>query len=249
VVPCTFRYGVATLAKVLLPASHSRDVSLDVEEVALPPRCRRPQDSNPATPKPTPKTKQLPRDSRVDLPLWLAKPLAERHIAAVSLPPAYGERMRRRAAAGAECVDLRPHPNFYGAGLRIAPLVGDALVAAYLRQTFAERYRALLADSLRAPDGGALHEATKRLNEEERKLFGAGREGAAAQEAWWARGGRRACKSAPAAVVAEQREQREQDKRPQQDKQRQQQAEVGAKRKAGAAGGGGGGAKRAAAGG
>lgn len=40
VVPCTFRYGVATLAKVLLPASHSRDVSFSV--LVLPPaRSRR----------------------------------------------------------------------------------------------------------------------------------------------------------------------------------------------------------------
>jgi hypothetical protein len=202
--------------------------------------------SHPKTPKNPPHTKpkqpnkqQLPRDSRVDLPLWLAKPLAERHIAAVSLPNAYGERMRRRAAAGAECVDLRPHPHYYSAGLRLAPLVGDALVAAYLRQTFAERYRALLADSLRAPDGGALHEATKRLNEEERRLFSAGRKGAAAQEAWWARGGRRACKQAPpppperaAPVVAG----------VQAGQQQQQQQAAGAKRKAaGAAGGGGGG--------
>jgi len=278
VVPCTFRYGVATLAKVLLPASHSRDVSCflvigrrcaraadrSIDRSRAPPKKRRQKKRrqkkdgkqtdhyNHAPPSCKPKTnKQLPRDSRVDLPLWLAKPLAERHIAGVALPGAYGERMRRRAAAGAECVDLRPHPHYYSAGLRLAPLVGDALVAAYLRQTFAERYRALLADSLRAPDGGALHEATKRLNEEERALFSAGREGAAAQEAWWARGGRRACKAAPpppperpapvvaAVAPAQQRQQ-----------QQQQQQGVGAKRKAagaeGGAGGGGGGGKRAA---
>ncbi len=35
---------------------------------------------------------QLPRDSKVDLPLWLARPLQERNIASVGMPGAYNER-------------------------------------------------------------------------------------------------------------------------------------------------------------
>ena len=46
----------------------------------------------------TPKTKtqkrrrQLPADHQLDLPLWLVRPLHERHIVDAQLPSAYSER-------------------------------------------------------------------------------------------------------------------------------------------------------------
>jgi hypothetical protein len=66
--------------------------------------------------------KQLPAEHALELPLWLAAPLVERHIVDAALPRAYGESSRRRADAGASCVSLKGTPHFYAAGLACSAL-------------------------------------------------------------------------------------------------------------------------------
>jgi hypothetical protein len=39
---------------------------------------------------------QLPADHQLDLPLWMVKPLQERHIVDAGLPSAYSERWEGR---------------------------------------------------------------------------------------------------------------------------------------------------------
>lgn len=138
---------------------------------------------------PTSSSNDLRKDTRVDLPLWLAKALTQRHFTTLETPPVYGEWMQRRVDAGAACISLKKHPYFYTVGMQCAELMGDASLAAFLRKTFSERSQQLLSGSLKAPDGAALQRVISKLDEEEKALYEAGRLGAAAQEKWWADGG------------------------------------------------------------
>ncbi|KAI8469085.1 MAG: hypothetical protein J3K34DRAFT_425027 [Monoraphidium minutum] len=174
-IPTTFRYAVRTLGTALDPTCPSND---------------------------------LPADHQMDLPLWLVQPLQERNIVDSLLPSAYSERNRRRADAGASCVNLKGAPHFYRVGLAcsgMADAEGGQELAQFLRQTFAERYQGMLSGSLRALDGAALQHTLGKLNEEELRLYQAGRVGAARQEQWWAAGGRTAMMMAPLRQQQQQR--------------------------------------------
>lgn len=138
---------------------------------------------------PTNSSSDLRKDTRVDLPLWLAKALTTRRFTSMETPPVYGEWMQRRVDAGAACISLKQHPYFYSVGMQCAEQMGDASLAAFLRKTFSERSQQLLSGSLKAPDGAALQRVISKLDQEEKTLYEAGRLGAAAQEQWWAAGG------------------------------------------------------------
>eukprot|EP00879_Flechtneria_rotunda_P020125 GHRR01021165.1.p1 GENE.GHRR01021165.1~~GHRR01021165.1.p1 ORF type:complete len:199 (+),score=60.92 GHRR01021165.1:179-775(+) len=139
--------------------------------------------------EPTSTSRDLRKDTRADLPLWLAKALTERYITSMDSPGVYGEWMQRRVDAGAACVSLKQHPYFYHVGMQCASLKSDASLAAFLRKTFSQRSQDLLSGSLKAPDGAVLQKVLGKLNSEEKQLYEAGRKGAAMQEEWWAAGG------------------------------------------------------------
>ncbi|WIA43870.1 hypothetical protein OEZ86_010283 [Tetradesmus obliquus] len=139
--------------------------------------------------EPTSTSEDLRKDTRAELPLWLAKSLTERGITRMDAPAVYGEWMQRQVDAGANTVSLKQTPYFYTVGMQCAATMGDSSVAGFLRKAFAERSAKLLTGSLKAPDGAALAAVTSKLNEEEKTLYEAGRQGAAAQEQWWAAGG------------------------------------------------------------
>lgn len=52
-------------------------------------------------------SRNVEADAQVDAPLWLVKPLLERHMVAATPPVVYGERYQRKLNAGADCVSLR----------------------------------------------------------------------------------------------------------------------------------------------
>eukprot|EP00877_Chromochloris_zofingiensis_P011648 jgi/Chrzof1/6737/Cz19g07080.t1 len=132
----------------------------------------------------------LPSHSRVDLPVWLATSLTNRNITNLRTPKVYNERAQRKAAAGAACINLKPAPYFYDVGMQYNTIMKSGELASFLRQTFQERYKELLSSSLMVPDGPQLQETLVKLNDEEKRLFEAGREGAFQQETWWNNKGR-----------------------------------------------------------
>ncbi|KAF8061067.1 dihydrolipoyllysine-residue succinyltransferase component of 2-oxoglutarate dehydrogenase complex 2 [Scenedesmus sp. PABB004] len=138
---------------------------------------------------PTSSAADLRKETRAELPLWLAQALLDRGMVSIQAPAVYGEWMQRRVDAGAACISLKQHPAFYHVGSQCAELTHDAGLAGFLRKTFSQRSQELLAGSLRAPDGAALQRVLGKLNEEEKALYEAGRQGAALQEQWWAAGG------------------------------------------------------------
>ena len=139
---------------------------------------------------------QLEANSELQLPMWLALPLAKRRHVELQLPKAYGSSYRNALRAGANVVpvegmdlidlDLRQQSDFYfDIGVQLSQLVDDeADLGGVMLTGFAHRFHRLLEASLNVTskvDSSAIKE---KLTLRERKLFDAGRV-AAAQYAEW----------------------------------------------------------------
>jgi GINS complex subunit 3 len=132
----------------------------------------------------------LPPGAALELPLWLAPAMARRQMARVGLPPAFGDRMRRRLRAGPGVEDLRARcPHFYAVAARAhaameAAGTGDDSLPPFIAATFVGRYRELLT---RAPVLESATEASRvaaKLTVEEAALFHAAEAAAAAHDRW-----------------------------------------------------------------
>ncbi|TYZ54499.1 hypothetical protein PybrP1_010301 [[Pythium] brassicae (nom. inval.)] len=120
----------------------------------------------------------LPSGAVVELPLWLAEPLAARGDVTLELPHFLNARFRRLLKAGPAAVNLRDcSPFFYEIGRHLVPLVDDASareIEEIMRLAFGgERYRDVLNNAMNSLDEDTT-EFTRRLTEEEKALFQAG---------------------------------------------------------------------------
>ncbi|KAK9843549.1 hypothetical protein WJX81_008330 [Elliptochloris bilobata] len=127
----------------------------------------------------------LPRRAVLEMPLWLAKPLAERRMLQLRLPRWYNERMQRKMQAGAHVEDLRTRcPYFYEVALRMDALGHFEGLGKFVHSSFQKRYKDLLT---RAHAGEAGPDATRLLatmSVEEAALFEAGRASVSAFDRW-----------------------------------------------------------------
>ena len=121
----------------------------------------------------------LAAHSRVELPLWAARKLAERRFVAVDTPKAYAHRFRTYLLADPVVMNLRERsPHFYETGLELAHFVRDsqALMETLVR-ALSERFSDLLdkSQNSRDEDCSAL---TSAMPELEQLLFRMGHQGA-----------------------------------------------------------------------
>ena len=97
----------------------------------LPPRASRLQD--------------VEEGQAMQLPVWLAEPLAERKLVLVDVPRNYSSAVRNSLSADATSINLRDKsPNFYEIGLRLARMSAseDAhRLPASIKATLATRVR------------------------------------------------------------------------------------------------------------
>jgi hypothetical protein len=111
VVPCTSTGGPAVqpenLPALCSGAAASPGLPLPARDRALP----------------TPRPPQLPEESKVELPLWLAEPLVQRGMVGAAHPKIYAARVQRKMEAGAQCMNIRSKaPYFYTVGMRVNQL-------------------------------------------------------------------------------------------------------------------------------
>lgn len=99
---------------------------------------------------PTVTEEYLPKDTELELPLWLAQSLREKNMVELQLPKHYRTKMRDAITAGAASVDLREYSfYFYDVGIRLSRLLRDEDLLRTLRRAFCgERFRDLLVHSL-----------------------------------------------------------------------------------------------------
>ncbi|KAG6623372.1 DNA replication complex GINS protein psf3 [Phytophthora cinnamomi] len=114
----------------------------------------------------------------VELPLWLATTLARRGDVRVEPPRFLTKRFRRMLKAGPSSVNLREFSSYVlEVGRQLAPLVEPAAqqeIDEVLRLCFGgERYRELLNNAMSSLDEDTT-EFTRKLTQDEKKLFDAG---------------------------------------------------------------------------
>lgn len=121
----------------------------------------------------------LPEGTSVELPLWLAHPLAQQNaLVKLEVPPFLDARFRRMLKAGPSSVNLREFsPYVFQVGRQLAPLVEPEDASALddiLRLAFGgERYRELLNNAMSTLDEDTT-EFTRKLTQDEKALFDAG---------------------------------------------------------------------------
>jgi len=120
----------------------------------------------------------LPQGSAVELPLWLAHPLAGQEAVEVEVPSFLNQRFRRMMKAGPASVNLREFSAYlFQVGRAVLPLVppeAGVEIEEILRLAFGgERYHALLNNSMSTLDEDTT-EFTRKLTEDEKALFRAG---------------------------------------------------------------------------
>ncbi|XP_063168996.1 DNA replication complex GINS protein PSF3 [Candoia aspera] len=124
--------------------------------------------------------KALPEDSKLEIPLWLAKGLYDRRrILSVELPKVYKESWRTVFNADASVVDLHKlGPYYYGFGSQLLNFDSpeNTELAQSILQTFIGRFRHIMDSSQNTfnEDTSAL---VARLDESERALFQTGQKG------------------------------------------------------------------------
>lgn len=114
----------------------------------------------------------------VELPLWLAEPLTLRGDVTLDPPQFLTKRFRRVMKAGPSSVNLRDFsPYVYEVAKYVLPLVEEPdakEIEEILRLAFGgERYREILNNSMNSMEEDTT-EFTRKLTEEEKKLFQAG---------------------------------------------------------------------------
>ncbi|PKA56242.1 hypothetical protein AXF42_Ash011172 [Apostasia shenzhenica] len=128
-------------------------------------------------------TNNIEKGAKVDLPFWLAHELYLRQAVSTNVPACFSMKTRKEIQADASCVDLRFRcPYFYELGYKIAPLVGDKSIGAFLRYAFTSRYGEILSKS--HSTAGTAPKFSARLTKEESQLFEAARSSMAAFKKW-----------------------------------------------------------------
>ena len=100
--------------------------------------------------------KDLPAETRVDLPLWLSRTFSECNMVTIEFPKHYGIKMREEMRAGLEAIDLRAFSQyFFEVGCKLVDMkIGSSdLTREDLRDTLrtaflGERYRKLTMNAL-----------------------------------------------------------------------------------------------------
>lgn len=125
--------------------------------------------------------------TQLDLPLWMIREVAKRHMVDLHLPGFFGHLMERRLRAGAAVEDLAGRcPHFYDVAQEMATLLpGVSNLPQLAASTFRIRYRDLLMQGLTRGEGTVASNAIQqRLSTEEAILFQAARVSVLEADRW-----------------------------------------------------------------
>mmetsp|Transcript_6723 Transcript_6723/g.14839 ORF Transcript_6723/g.14839 Transcript_6723/m.14839 type:complete len:209 (-) Transcript_6723:569-1195(-) len=123
--------------------------------------------------------------AQLEVPLWIALPLAKMLMTNVKLPAVYSDRYRRKLNAGAECVSLKNRaPYFYEVGNRCNDELKDVELSGFLMRTFKTRYHELISKGLNTMTGEEILELHSKLSAEEQQLFEGGRLSTSETDRW-----------------------------------------------------------------
>ncbi|KAI9308431.1 DNA replication complex GINS protein psf3 [Cunninghamella echinulata] len=133
----------------------------------------------------------LPRGSRVELPFWLSKALAQLTLEGnetmiqIELPKAFGMRVRNALDASPTAVDYRLLcPFFYIFGHKLLDLLVVPELAPVLENAFKLRLRSIM-DYSQSGAGNIGQEFLQKLDETEKELFKSSQDSASQLRQWY----------------------------------------------------------------
>eukprot|EP01136_Pigoraptor_vietnamica_P024769 Opistho-1_new@78078 len=126
----------------------------------------------------------IPQGSKLELPFWLMRPLAQRNYVVAELPKCYGAGYRAALSADPEVVNLQEWCAFYyDFGLAMSEVVRGDDLPSVLKRVFGQRYKHVMELAQ-----NSLHEDTLKLTVKldnfERQLFTAGHDAIAEFHKW-----------------------------------------------------------------
>eukprot|EP00093_Oithona_nana_P003644 03644.XXX_15937_16542_1 [CDS] Oithona nana genome sequencing. len=128
----------------------------------------------------------LPKDTKLEIPLWMAKSLKSRSRAQIMMPHNFTDRKRQMVSADPDAVNLHTFgPNYYESGRHLMNLgtsesedIGKLLV-----ETLTKRFRRIMDSSSNSAECDMLTK-TERLDNLERLLYEQGQKSMKLQESW-----------------------------------------------------------------
>jgi len=127
--------------------------------------------------------------AKLELPLWLARELHSESLVDVQAPKGFNRTYREILEADANCVDLHKLcPNYYRLGGHLARMALDESqdIATSLVDTFHQRYHRLVNYSVSSAGDtvGECQAFIAQLDNDERRMFRAGKEAADQMKEW-----------------------------------------------------------------
>merc|ERR1712021_324547 len=132
----------------------------------------------------------LPVNSRLQLPLWLARSLQQRYHIQLELPACYGSSYREGMRSNPGHMNLRDHSEYYfeiGKDLCSKDLLDDGELVDQLGLAFNRRVQELINTALNAGAKADLSPVMQKLTLPEKRLLEAGRESTTNFEKWRSR--------------------------------------------------------------
>ncbi|KAI7878669.1 GINS complex, Psf3 component [Lichtheimia hyalospora FSU 10163] len=133
---------------------------------------------------------EVTRNTRIELPFWLAKPLAtftlpnSDFIIKLEIPRPFGNRVRNNLDASPTAVDFRLLcPYFYVFGKKLVNLIEDQRLPGILEKTFKTRLKEIM-DYTQTGSTTVNQDFLQKLDETEKELFKAGQESSTQVKQW-----------------------------------------------------------------
>lgn len=131
-------------------------------------------------------SEMLAKETKVDLPLWLARSLHQEKMLEVALPTFYSSKYRMALKADATHLDLHSQSDYYfeNGALLSQMLESEQELGRPLIKGFATRFHMLIAAAQSDATGKSQSMITPRLSYKERELFELGRAVAFNHQQW-----------------------------------------------------------------
>lgn len=138
---------------------------------------------------PSGESKDVPEGTKLELPLWMAKVLKNRHIIEIEVPKSYNETFREMIEADATVIDLHKNgPNYYTFGKHLVSMgiKGSYGIAQSMVDAFRQRFRQIFHFALNTTSDTQMqfldYQAT--LDNQELSLLKSGREATKEYKKW-----------------------------------------------------------------
>lgn len=128
------------------------------------------------------RVQNLPKGTKLELPLWLSKILEEKSMVRVKMPPCYGARSRSRLRADAWSINIRDKcPYYYRVGRTLSQMKKDKDLMNLLREICSLRHQKILDNITLNED---MSNFKRNLSNEEMHSFQAGYKTASRIHKW-----------------------------------------------------------------